>query len=156
MFDSSPGLAQCPLQMPDRLRVFAQRWLINTVAVLVATHVVPGIHYRKWYDLLITTLILGILNTFVRPIIVILSLPLVVLTLGLFTLVINALLLMVVSWLMRPAFSVESFGQALLGALVIFLISLALHSLTGMRVEVRARRDRNKPDDKDDGPVIDV
>jgi putative membrane protein len=140
------------------MKLFLQRWLISTVAVLVATHIVPGIHYREWYDLLITTLVLGILNTFVRPIMVILSLPLVVLTLGLFTLVINALLLMFVSFLMRPAFVVTGFGQALLGALVIFLISLALQAITGIgsvNVEVRRGKPGKKPND-DDGPVIDV
>jgi len=145
--------------MPERLKLFLQRWLINTVAVLVATHVVPGIHYQRWYDLLITTLILGILNTFVRPVMVLFSLPLVLLTLGLFTLVINALLLLFVSVLMRPGFVVENFGQAFLGSLVIFLVSLALSFLTKTntaRIEVRRGPPKKPGSDDDDGPIIDV
>ena len=145
--------------MPEGLKVFLQRWSINTVAVLIASLIVPGIHYQHWYDLLITTLILGILNTFVRPIVMILSFPLVIFTLGLFTLVINALLLMFVSWLVHPAFVVENFGQALLGALIIFLSSVALHVITGtssMRVRVRRGKNPERRDDDKDGPVIDV
>jgi len=147
--------------MPTKLKEFLQRWLINTVAVLAATYIVPGIHYQGWPDLFMATFILGLLNTFVRPLMMVLSLPLLIFTLGLFTLVINALLLLLVSWLLKPSFQVEDFWQALLGALVISLVSLALNSITGTggsRVEVRRGKRRpssNKPDDGG-GPVIDV
>ena len=73
----------------------------------------PGIHYVAWHDLLVATFILGLLNTFVRPLVMLLSLPLLILTLGLFTLVINALLLLFVSWLMGESFQVDHFGHAL-------------------------------------------
>ena len=78
--------------MSPALKKFIQRWLINTLAVLVATQIVrSGIHYDSITGLLIATLLLGILNTFLRPVLLFLSLPLLVFTLGLFTLVINAL-----------------------------------------------------------------
>src|SRR5262249_39742996 len=148
--------------MPARLKRFLQQWVINTLAVLVATYVVPGVHYRGWLDLLVATFVLGLLNTFLRPLLVLLSLPLVVVTLGLFTLVINALLLLFVSWLLRPAFHVENFGYALLAALIISLISIVLNSFTATRqarIEVRGVRrplQGQKPGGDDDGPVIDV
>ncbi|HTG43322.1 MAG TPA: phage holin family protein [Verrucomicrobiae bacterium] len=144
--------------MTPKLKEFLQRWLINTVAVLVASCILPGIHYRTWPDLLVTTFVLGILNTFVRPLLMLLSLPLVIFTIGLFRLVINALLLMFVSFLMQSKFHVESFGWAFAGAVVIGLVSVALHILTGTntaRIEFR----RGKPpakSDRDGGPFIDV
>ena len=147
--------------MPPGMKDFLRRWLIGTVAVLVASYLVPGIHYPHWSDLLIATFILGLLNTFVRPLLMLLSLPLLVVTLGLFTLVINALLLLLVSGLLGPKFQVDGFGQAVLAALVISLVTLALNSLTGSgntRVEFRRGRvqPRKPPSDHDDGPVIDV
>ena len=105
--------------MPDRLKEFLQRWIISTVAALIATYLVHGITYQTWLDLLVATFILGLLNTFVRPILMLFSLPLLIFTLGLFTLIINALLLYFVGFLLAPKFNVTSFGAAFWGALVI-------------------------------------
>ncbi|MDD5139642.1 MAG: phage holin family protein [Verrucomicrobiales bacterium] len=141
---------------------FLQSWLINTLAVLVAVQVVQGIHFRDPGLLapVLTALVLGILNAFIRPILVVLALPLLILTLGLFMLVINALMLCFVSWLMHPYFQVNSFGAALLGALIISLISGALNILTGnakARVSIQRRPPPpRKDDDNGSGPVIDV
>jgi len=145
--------------MPKPLKEFLQRWLIGTVACLVATYVVPGINYQHWPDLLVATFILGILNTFVRPLLLLLSLPFLIFTLGLFTLVINALLLYFVGSLLRPRFMVDSFSAAFWGALVITLITLLLNSLTGTgATRIKVERGKPPPSDRDDGggPVIDV
>src|SRR4051812_25862771 len=105
--------------MSKKVKTFIQRWIISTVAVLVATYVVPGIKYGSWRDLLVATLVLGLLNPFLRPVLLLLSLPLLIFTLGLFTIVINALLLLLVSWLLREEhFHVAGFGSAFWGALV--------------------------------------
>src|ERR1041384_1326238 len=117
--------------MPPKLKQFIQRWIISTVAVLVATYIVHGIRHERWQDLLVATLVLGLLNGFLRPVLMLLSLPLLIFTLGLFTLVINALLLLLVSWLLQPKFTVDGFKAAFLGALVISIVSLILNSLTG-------------------------
>src|SRR5258706_9495429 len=141
---------------------FLQSWLINTLAVLVAVQVVSGIHFRDPGLLapVLTALVLGILNAFIRPILVVFALPLLILTLGLFMLVINALMLCFVSWLMQPYFQVNTFGAALLGALIISLISGALNILTGnskARVSIQRRPPPPKnPGDDGGGPVIDV
>ncbi|MGA2802526.1 MAG: phage holin family protein [Verrucomicrobiota bacterium] len=144
---------------------FLQSWLINTLAVLVAVVLLHGhITYQRWSDLFIASLLLGVLNAFVRPILMLLALPLVIFTLGLFTFVINALMLYGVGWLMSPPFfetphfQVDSFGFAFLGALIISIMSIALNALTGVgntRVTFQHRQ-RPPPKSNDDGPVIDV
>jgi putative membrane protein len=142
-----------------RLFQFLKSWLINTLAVLLAVQVVHGIHFRDDGLLppVLTALMLGILNAFIRPIVVIFALPLLILTLGLFMIVINALMLCVVSWLMQPYFQVNAFGAALLGALVISIVSLALNLLTGgVHVQIQRRPSPPKKPDNDGGPVIDV
>ena len=141
------------------MKVFLQRWTINTAGVLLASTIVPGIHYDKFTSLLAASLLLGILNALLRPLLVLLSFPLVILTLGLFLLVINALLLELVGWLLRPHFEVMSFGAAFWGALIITVITLVLNSLTGTGgAQVRVYRGSapSKPGDDDQGPVIDV
>jgi putative membrane protein len=145
----------------NKLLRFLQSWIINTAAVLVAAVVLRNhISYdNKLQNLLVAALLLGILNAFVRPILMLVALPLLIFTLGLFTLVINALLLYLVSFLMKPNFSVDSFGYAFLGALIISVVSIALNVLTGnARVNVQRRRPPAPPKDSGggDGPVIDV
>ena len=138
---------------------FLQSWGINTLAVAVAAIILHGhIHYAKPADLILASLLLGILNAFVRPILMLLALPLLIFTLGLFTLVINALLLSFVGVLMGPHFQVDSFGFAFLGAIIISIVSIALNVLTGMgnaRVTFQRRPPPPRKSD-DDGPVIDV
>ena len=114
---------------------FLGNWVINTLAVLVAVHDSPRHIIYGDNGLLppiITALVLGILNAFVRPILMLIALPLLIFTLGLFTLVINALLLYFVGVLLAPHFQVDSFGSAFLGALIISIVSIALNVLTGM------------------------
>ena len=140
---------------------FLQSWVINTFAVLIAAIILHGhIRYGNSGDLIVASLLLGILNAFVRPILMLLALPLLIFTLGLFTLVINALLLYFVGVLMEPYFQVDSFGFAFLGALIISIVSIALNILTGTggaRFTIH-RRPRQPKDPRDDGngPVIDV
>jgi putative membrane protein len=140
-----------------RIKTFLQSWAINTLAVLVACSLVPGIRYEKPLDLLVASLLLGILNAFVRPILMFLALPLLILTLGLFTLVINALLLLFVGNIMS-SFHVDGFWDALLGAIIIGFISVTLNSLTGSgNSRIQINRRRPPPSDRGgNGPVIDV
>lgn len=144
----------------SRFKQFLQRWLINTLAILVAVETLPGLHFQAGdiWSPFVTSLVLGVLNAFIRPILMLLALPLLIVTLGLFTLVINALLL----WLVGQSsfFQVDSFGWAFLGALLISVVSVALNILTGTsnaRLTVR-RGPPSAPSKRDDGdgPVIDV
>ena len=141
------------------MRRFLQSWLVNTLAVLVAVYIVKGIRYEKPLDLVVASLVLGILNSVIRPVLMLVALPLLVITLGLFTLIINALLLFFVGNLLRPHFQVDSFWAAFWGALVISLVSLILNSLTGSgNTRVRFQRHRSPPGGHDGGggPIIDV
>jgi putative membrane protein len=92
-------------------------WLLNTVALLVVAHVVPGISVRGWTTALVAAVLLGLANAVIRPILVVLTLPVTILTLGLFLLVINGLLFWAVSGLMS-GFEVHGFWTGVLGALV--------------------------------------
>jgi putative membrane protein len=143
------------------VKKFLKSWAINTLAVLVAVYVVPGIRFKddSLWTPFVTSLVLGILNAFIRPILMLLALPLLVATLGLFTLVINALLLYFVSFLLGNHFVVDSFGAAFLGALVISIVSLLLNLITGSsRARVRFQHRRRPPGSEGGGggPVIDV
>jgi putative membrane protein len=138
------------------VKKFLQSWLINTLAVLVAVYLVPGIHYQNWLDLAVASLLLGILNAVIRPILMLVSLPLLIFSLGLFMLVINALLLDFVGYLLRPAFAVQDFSAAFWGALVISIVAIILNTLTGTgRSRVHFGR-RRPPSDDGGGPVIDI
>ena len=120
------------------------RWLINAVALYVATELVPGIHADGgWQVLLLMALIFGLVNALVRPILKFLTCPLIMLTLGLFTLVINALMLQLASWLGRQfglGFYVAGFWPALLGAVVISVVSFVLTLLIGVDDKDKKRR----------------
>lgn len=141
-----------------RLLKFIGDWVINTLAVAVAVAVLRGhITYENWRYLLMATLILGLLNAFVRPILLLLTLPFVIFTLGLFTLVVNAVLLFFVGVLMRPHFQVDTFGFAFLGAAIISIVSIALHVATGTsNARMSIRRGPPPPPNKKDDDVIDV
>jgi putative membrane protein len=145
--------------MPVGLKKFIQSWLINTLAVLVAVYVVKGIHCPKLLEVLVASLLLGILNAFLRPILMFLALPLLIFTLGLFMLVINALVLYFVGLLLRPHFYVDDFWSAFWGALIISIISLILNTITGVgNSRVRVEHRTRPPDSDGDGggPVIDI
>jgi putative membrane protein len=97
-------------------------WLIITVVILIVAFIVPGIKIRSAGSAFVAAAVLGILNLLVRPVLVFLTLPITIITLGLFLLVINAVILMLVSAI-TPGFEVKSFWTGLLGAIVISIIS---------------------------------
>jgi putative membrane protein len=114
------------------------RVLVNAAALLVTAWILPGIHLaaagpdptrHDWMVLLIVALIFGLVNALVRPILILLSLPIEILTLGLFTFVINAFMLLLTSWIaqgMGLAFRVDGFLVALIAALIISVVSFVL------------------------------
>lgn len=105
------------------------RWLINALAIYVASKVVPGIYVRDEWAIVVVALILGLVNAFIRPLLKFFTCPLIILTLGLFIFVINAAMLVLTAWVagqLGIGFEVAGFWAAFLGALVISLVSLAL------------------------------
>jgi len=104
------------------MRHFVVRWLVTSVAVMITSALIPGIRYDSISALLGAALLLGILNAFVRPVLLLLTAPLILLTMGLFILVVNGLMLRFVPSFV-PGFHVETFGSAFWGAILIGLIS---------------------------------
>jgi putative membrane protein len=107
------------------IKHFVFRWVITTVAVMVASSVIHGIRYDTVAALIGASLLLGILNAFVRPFLLILSAPLILVTLGFFILVLNSLLLLAVPNVVT-GFHVDTFGSAFWGAIVISIVSWLL------------------------------
>ena len=107
------------------IRRFVFRWAVTTIAVMVASSVIRGIRYDTVAALIGASLLLGILNAFVRPFLLIISVPLILLTLGLFILVLNGLLLLLVPHVV-VGFHVDSFWSAFWGAIVISVVSWLL------------------------------
>ena len=107
------------------MRHFVFRWAITTIAVMVASSIIHGIRYDSVASLIGAALLLGILNAFLRPILLILSAPLILLTLGLFILIVNGLMLLFVPSIVI-GFHVDTFGSAFWGAIVISIVSWIL------------------------------
>jgi putative membrane protein len=103
------------------------RWLILTVSIIVASYVLEGMQVEGFFSAFFAAAILGILNAFFRPVLIILTLPLNILSLGLFTFIINAMLLKMASGLIS-GFEVSGFWSAVFGSLVISIVSWLLNS----------------------------
>ena len=101
------------------MRTFVLRLALNALALLVIAHVVPGIHVGL-IAALVAALVLGAVNAVVRPVLILLTLPVTIVTLGLFLLVINAAMFGLVAWLV-PGFVVHGFGAALLGSILYWI-----------------------------------
>jgi putative membrane protein len=104
------------------------KWLCLTAAVMVTAYLMDGIHVDGFANALGTAAVLGVLNVILRPILFVLTLPITILTLGLFTFILNALMLKIASGLI-PGFSVVGFWTAVFGALVISIVNWILNTL---------------------------
>lgn len=100
--------------------------ILSAIALLVVTYFVPGFHVASFTTALVVALILGIINAFIKPVLLILTLPITIVTLGLFTFVLNAIILLLVSRFV-PGFTINGFVPALIGAVVLWLISIVIH-----------------------------
>ena len=117
------------------MRGVLPRWLVLTAAVLAASWLLDGIRVDGLLSALAAAATLGILNAFLRPLIILLTLPINILTLGLFTFIINALMLQIVSGVI-PGFTIHGFWTAVFGALIIGAVSWLLNTFVGGRGKV--------------------
>jgi len=108
------------------------RWLLLAAALLLVAHLYPGVTVRSFSSALIAAFVLGLFNTLLRPLLVLLTLPVTVITLGLFLFVINAVMFYFAASVLGDGFSVAGFGAALIGSL--------LYSLCGMVIDVAMER----------------
>lgn len=131
------------------------RWLTLTVAIVLTSYLLDGIHISGFFSALLAAAMLGILNAFLRPIALVLTLPINILSLGFFTFVINALMLKMASGIIA-GFDVTGFWTAIFGSLFISIISWLLNSfinergtVTSFDAEFKARRRPRQPADND-------
>ncbi len=122
------------------------RWLILTAAIVICAYMIDGIYVSGFFSAIVAAAFLGILNALLRPLLLLITLPINILTLGLFTFVINAVLLLMVSGVVT-GLEIRSFWSALGGALIIAIISWILMSFISDRgrveyIELRKRGDR--------------
>ncbi|HBI51045.1 MAG TPA: hypothetical protein DDY21_04330 [Candidatus Moranbacteria bacterium] len=102
-------------------------WFLRALAIMITAYLLPGIILKSFFVALVVAIVLGLFNTILKPILIILTLPITILTLGLFTLVINAGMIMLTSKIV-DGFYVQSFWWALLFSLILSLVNFILHS----------------------------
>lgn len=131
-------------------------WFSTAVALAAAAYLIPGIRVTDtetlpgWATVAIMAIIIGLVNALIRPLLKALTCPLIILTLGLFTLVINGLMLWLASWIGEQGglgFSVDGFWAAFWGALVVSIVSAIVNALLGVRND---RQPRRRPEDRRD------
>ena len=106
-------------------------WALNTVAILVAAWLVDGIHFSDQWRVVVAGAVFGFVNWLVKPIVKLLALPLIVITLGIALFFVNLLMLYITSWVMS-GFDIDSFGAAIGGTIVIWLVNAVLQGIFGM------------------------
>lgn len=104
-------------------------WVLSAVAVWVVAQIVPGVYVGGWKSALIAALVIGFINATLGLVLKVITFPLTLVTLGLFWLVINALMLELASALLMPGFQVRSFWAAFLGAIVLSLVNMVLKAI---------------------------
>lgn len=104
------------------------RWIAFALVIMFTAWVIPGITVENFWAALIVALVLGVINAFIKPVLQLITLPINVLTLGIFGLVLNALMLMFAGWL-SPGFEVDGFLSAFIGSIIISLLSLGINMI---------------------------
>ncbi len=105
-------------------------WLIAALAILITAYILPGVHVSGLISAFVLAVVLGAINSILRPLLIILTLPLTIFTLGLFVFVINALLVILASYIV-PGFTVASFWSAFIFAIVLAIVSFVLQRFEG-------------------------
>src|SRR5258708_2335181 len=101
-------------------------WLVSTLAIIVSAYLLPGVHVESFVTALALAVVLGVINAFIKPIFLVLTLPINILTLGLFTFVLNALFILVAAKIV-PGFKVDGFWWAFIFGIVLSLVNAVLH-----------------------------
>jgi putative membrane protein len=121
------------------LAILAITWAFNTLALYVATWLLSGLSYGSdWWTPLVAGLVFTIVNTFLKPVLAILSIPFIIVTLGLFYFLINVFILYLTHWIVSD-FTIENFWWAALAAVIISIVNGLLHAIVGRPHELAAR-----------------
>ncbi|MFC1976645.1 phage holin family protein [Chloroflexota bacterium] len=110
------------------MRHFFLRWLFLAIAIAITSGLMPGFHIHGdfWVNLIVISAVMGLINAFIRPIVMFFTCPLIILTLGLFTLVVNGLMLSLTAWLLPNMMTLDGFWSTFFSALIISIISSLL------------------------------
>ena len=125
---------------------FIVKLFLNAIAVVITAYVLPGVYLQDFVYAVILAALLSVLNVVVKPILVFLTIPFTIVTLGLFLLVINALIIKIAAWILTPGFDVASFWQALFFSILLSLINSVFDRLA---VKAESRKDSVQVFDKD-------
>jgi putative membrane protein len=120
------------------VKVFFLRWITNMLALVAVTHILPGVWSKNWHSYLTAALVLGLLNAFVRPVLLFLTLPLNIITLGLFTILLNAAIFFSVGYII-PGFMIRDYPWAIAGSLLFSAFSTLLSWIFHERREIKVR-----------------
>ena len=125
------------------LRRFLITWAFNLVALWVAAVLLSGIDYDGFWVLVVAGLVFSVVNIFVRPLVILFTLPLVIITLGIALFFINLFMLYLTSWIVDD-FTIDSFGWAILATIIVWFVNLVLERVLGD--DLRDQRGRRSPD----------
>ncbi len=130
---------------------FIIKLFLNSAAAILAAYILPGVHLESFFYALILAALLAVLNVSVKPILIFLTIPATIVTLGLFLLVINAFIIEIAAWVLTPSFYVDSFWWALLFSILLSLINSIFERLS---VKAEYRDDSMKVFDKDGKRIL--
>ena len=137
---------------------FILRWFVNIVALITVVHTVPGIRADRFETAVVAALILGLLNVFLKPLVILLTLPINVLSLGFFTLIINGLMFYLAAKIVK-GFTITGFWAAFWGAMIFSIISFLLNLFINPQGRIKAQFYRHNSDSGDTpkpGRIIDT
>ena len=117
------------------MKNFIVRWLVNTAGIIIVAKIVPGIEIAHYKTAVVAALILGLLNSFIKPLILVITLPINILSLGIFTLFINTLMFYASARFVE-GFNIAGFWSAFAGALCLSVISFLLNNFKGYGIKV--------------------
>ncbi|HSW89592.1 MAG TPA: phage holin family protein [Patescibacteria group bacterium] len=103
-------------------------WLVSALAIVVTAYLLPGVHIATFVTALVLAVVLGVINAFIKPVLLLLTLPITIVTLGLFALVLNALFILLAAAIV-PGFTVDGFLWALIFGIVLSLVNGFLHKI---------------------------
>ena len=106
-------------------------WFVSAISLLLISRIVPGIHFSDFTSAIFAALIIGLINVLIKPLLVILTLPITILTLGLFSLVINGLVFQLASRI-TPGFMIDTLWAAIIGSILYSVVNSLLHKLTNL------------------------
>lgn len=111
----------------DMVKLIAN-WVLNGLALFIVSKIISGIHVSDFWSSMVAVVVIGLINALIKPVLLLFTLPINIVTLGLFTFVINAVLLLAAGHI-TPGFYVEGFGAAFIGSILLSIVSTILHSL---------------------------